>query len=144
MPFPPQDELPPDGDLFFSYGTLKRGGQYHYLMQEMGAEFIGTGQLIIPYPLLLAEYPCLLDQPGSGLGVKGEVFRIPKSEGWTKLDWLEGHPDEYKRRTEPVWVNGERQMAWTYFFLQPETLDPELLPVEEFPIGPDGRSDDAV
>ena len=132
---PPQTQQYPDpGDLLFAYGTLKRRGQYHHLIAEIGAEFVGQGQLIIPYPLILAEYPCLLDQPGSGLCDKGEVFRIRKPEDWRKLDWLEDHPGEYKRRVEPVRIDGGRMMAWTYFYRWPQKLQPDLLPVEEFPI----------
>jgi len=129
-----QPDLPPDGELFFAYGTLKQGGQYHHLLKDMAAEFVGRGQLVIPYPLILAEYPCLLDQPGSGLGVKGEVFRIPQSADWKILDQLEDHPREYKRRRETIWLDRQRQTAWTYFYREPEKLDPGLLPVEEFPI----------
>jgi len=126
---------PEPGDLLFAYGTLKHGGQYHQLLEKIGAEYVGRGQLVIPYPLLLAEYPCLLDQPGAGQCVKGEVFRIQRPQDWGKLDWLEGHPEEYKRRVEPVRVEGHRMMAWTYFYLLPHKLDPGLLPVEEFPVG---------
>ena len=134
MSNPGHDELPPADELMFAYGTLKAGGKYHYLLEEMGAELIGKGQLVIPYPLILAEYPCLLDQPGSGLGVKGEVYRIPRSEDWKKLDWLEDHPREYKRRPEPVWVQGKRMFAWTYFYREVDKLDPEVMPVEEYPL----------
>jgi len=136
--------MPHAGDLVFAYGTLKRGGQYHHLIDEIGAEFVGPGQLVIPYPLYLAEYPCLVDQPGSGLGVRGEVFRVQDPAGWEVLDRLEDHPLEYKRRVEPVWVNGERLSAWTYFYQEPGKIDPSLMPVEEFPIDPEKASDNPV
>ena len=132
------EETPHGGDLVFAYGTLKRGGQYHHLIEQIGARFIGPGQLD------LARYPCLLDQPGSGLGVRGEVFRVHDPEDWKVLDQLEDHPFEYKRRVEPVWVKGERLSAWTYFYQEPDKIDPDLIPVEEFPIDPGPGSDDAV
>lgn len=127
-------ELPQAGDLLFAYGTLKRGGQYHYLLEGDGAEFLSTGRLALPYPLLLAEYPCLLDEPGTGFKVTGELFRILNRETWRRVDRLEDHPREYLRRLETVETGTGPVTAWTYFYRQTECLDPSLQPVEAFPI----------
>ena len=126
-------ELPEPGDRLFAYGTLKRGGQYHHLLEK--AEFEATGQLAVPYPLLLADYPCLIDDPGRGFRVTGEVYRIRDRETWMKVDWLEDHPREYLRRRESVETASGPVEAWTYFYRQPEGLDPSLQPVRAFPIG---------
>ncbi|MEX0326351.1 MAG: gamma-glutamylcyclotransferase [Puniceicoccaceae bacterium] len=122
------------GELLFVYGTLKRGGQYHHLLQQDGTEFKGSGQLTTPYPLILAEYPCLLDQPGHGYRVKGELFRIGSTSTWEAVDRLEDHPREYLRRLEPVESGNHTVRAWTYFYRLPELLDSSLLPVEAFPL----------
>jgi gamma-glutamylcyclotransferase (GGCT)/AIG2-like uncharacterized protein YtfP len=126
--------VPGPDELVFVYGTLKRGGEYHRIMADAGARLIGTGKLLQRYPLLLARYPCLIDKPGSGYQVSGEIYSIPDASSWRSLDWLEGHPDENLRRIEPVQVNGETHQAWTYFFLDPDSLPQGLSPVEEFPI----------
>lgn len=126
--------VPGPDELVFVYGTLKRGGEYHHIMEESTARFVGVGTLKTRYPLLIARYPCLIDEPGAGFQVSGEVYSIPDPSGWKRLDWLEGHPDEYLRRIEPVEVNGQTHSAWAYFFLDPESLPTGLLPVAEFPI----------
>ena len=118
--------------LLFTYGTLKQGGRYHHLLVENGAEFIGYGRLCTPYPLVLAEYPCLLDRPGEGFRVKGEVYRLSNAAAWRVVDRLEDHPNEYRRRPEAVETNGAIQQPWTYFYLQEERLDCRLQAVEEF------------
>lgn len=133
---PPENQndtgLPGPDELFFAYGTLKQGGQYHHLLESIDAELLGTGHLSVPYPLILAAYPCLLDQPESGHPVIGEIYRIPLPEHWNILDRLEGHPQEYRRRPETVQLEGTQIHAWTYFYLQPDQLDPALESVSEF------------
>lgn len=126
--------IPEAGDLLFAYGTLKTGGQYHHLLSGEGVELLGSGKLKVPYPLILAEYPCLLDQPQSGHPVVGEVYRIKDSRKWALLDHLESHPSEYRRRLEAVTVGESENQAWTYFYLRAENLDPSLTPVPEYRI----------
>ena len=122
------------GDLFFAYGTLKKGGEYEWIMRKAGGVFVGRAHLETPYPLILDRYPCLLDQPGEGYQVKGEVYRIDDPDGWHHLDRLEDHPREYVRRLEQVLLSGDSLVAWTYFYRWPELLEPGLLAVEEFQI----------
>jgi gamma-glutamylcyclotransferase (GGCT)/AIG2-like uncharacterized protein YtfP len=130
----PIEIWPAAGSLLFAYGTLQRGGQYHYFLEQCGARFVSTGKLIIPYPLILAEYPCLLDQPGKGFRVSGEIFEIQKPEDWKAIDCLEGHPNQYIRRPETVETESTTVLAWTYFYQLPDHLDPRLKPVESFSI----------
>ncbi|MEX0332571.1 MAG: gamma-glutamylcyclotransferase [Puniceicoccaceae bacterium] len=127
-------DLPAPGELLFVYGTLKRGGQYHHLLKDNGTVFKGSAQLVTPYPLILAEYPCLLDQPGNGYRVRGELFSIGSMETWIAVDRLEDHPREYLRRLERVETDTGQHLAWTYFYRKPQLLDATLQPVETFPV----------
>lgn len=124
------NSLPPDGSLLFVYGTLQRGGQYHHFLNEAEAEFIDHGRTAIAYPLVVDAYPCLLDRPGHGFHVRGEIYRIAKSTGWIRIDYLEGHPTEYLRRQENITTGNGILAAWTYFYIQP-IQDLARLPVIE-------------
>jgi gamma-glutamylcyclotransferase (GGCT)/AIG2-like uncharacterized protein YtfP len=119
--------LPEDGCLLFAYGTLQRGGEYHQLMRDCAAACLGEARLLTPYPLVIHRYPCLLDHPGRGFPVEGELYRIPRSADWAALDRLEDHPREYRRRPEAVAINGQTVHAWTYFYIRGD-IDPDSLP----------------
>ncbi len=75
----------------FVYGTLKRG----FPLFEQGlarAEFLGNVQTVEAYPLLIAGPwfgPMMLDRPGEGRQVRGELFEVDGAELPT-LDELEG------------------------------------------------------
>lgn len=125
----------PDSGLLFVYGTLQRGGQYHQLLEQCRARFLGSGRLLTAYPLVLAQYPCLLDQPGRGHRVHGEVYHIPSSHGWLLVDRLEGHPVEYRRRPEAVEIGGRILDAWTYFYIRADLPIRQLTFVEGFQPG---------
>ena len=74
----------------FVYGTLKRG----FPLWEkglLGATFIGLCQTARPYPLMIAQDfygPIMLDRPGEGLVVRGELFDVPEGD-LPRLDELE-------------------------------------------------------
>ncbi len=121
---------PKSGDLFFTYGTLKDGGKYHHILHK--SERLGPGTTKIPYPLVVAEYPCLLDQRDEGYHVRGEVYRILDPQCWEQLDELEDHPVEYRRRLELIDLNGSTVQAWTYFYQLVDQLPAGLEPIEEF------------
>lgn len=110
--------LPPPDSLLFVYGTLQRGGQYHPILQRIGATFIGSGITATRYPLVLAAYPCLLDRPGKGYPVEGEIYRLARSHDWIPVDRLEAHPQEYRRRIEQIQLSGQMVEAWTYFYIR--------------------------
>lgn len=129
--------LPPDGDLLFVYGTLQHGGEYHPILQSVEAEFIDHGRTAIAYPLVVDAYPCLLDQPGHGFHVRGELYRIPKSTGWNPIDYLEGHPTEYLRRPENIATGSAIRVAWTYFYRQPIQDLAQLPVIEAFDVSKD-------
>ncbi len=87
--------------LVFVYGTLKRGFP-NYPGYMRAAEFVGTCTTVEKYPLVLGGerwVPCLIDRPGEGAAVAGELFRVD-DEGLRRLDGLEavGRPGGYVRR----------------------------------------------
>lgn len=107
--------------LVFVYGTLKRGLGNHRVMVVAGGEFVCEGVTSVRFPLVEHGLPYLLHRPGEGHQVEGEIFRIGSSEGWCKLDRLEGHPSFYRRRLiEVQGHDGDRYMAWAYFIARAE------------------------
>ncbi len=100
--------------LVFVYGTLKRGFP-NYAAYLQTAEFLGTCKTEEKYPLVLngqRYVPCLLDRPGEGCVVAGELFRVD-DRGLRRLDGLEavGRPGGYVRRSISVRMTGGRQSA---------------------------------
>ena len=94
--------------LVFVYGTLKRGEPNHYLLQPESKSgqsiFVGTGCTEKKFPLVVAtayNIPHLLDVPGSGSKVSGEIFSVDQSM-LNILDELEGIPKHYQRRRENI------------------------------------------
>ncbi|KAL1211443.1 putative gamma-glutamylcyclotransferase [Cardamine amara subsp. amara] len=81
--------------LVFTYGTLKRGFSNHVLMQDLirsgDASFKGVYQTLENYPLVCGPYrvPFLLNKPGSGQRVTGELYTV-SPRGLSRLDELEG------------------------------------------------------
>ncbi|KFK37739.1 hypothetical protein AALP_AA3G023200 [Arabis alpina] len=81
--------------LVFTYGTLKRGFSNHVLMQDLirsgDASFKGVYQTLEKFPLVCGPYkvPFLLNKPGSGHHVTGELYSV-SPKGLSRLDELEG------------------------------------------------------
>ena len=62
----------------FVYGTLKRGFPLHESGMT-GARFVGPYRTVSKYPLYVAGpwfTPMMLDEPGVGLRVEGELYEI--------------------------------------------------------------------
>ena len=93
----------------FVYGTLKHGEPNYYVLQTGGqglndfgdqksefqaAKFVTSAETVIKYPLVIASkfnIPFLLDRPGIGNLIKGEVYEV--NDLLLKiLDDFEGHP----------------------------------------------------
>lgn len=81
--------------LIFAYGTLKRGLPNHYLMEELmskdDAVLVGTYLTHESYPLVCGPHgiPYLINLPGSGHRVKGEVYAVSDA-AVVLLDEFEG------------------------------------------------------
>ena len=80
--------------LIFTYGTLKQGFPNHHLMQDLiskdDAALLGTYSTHNSYPLVCGPYglPYLINQPGSGHRVRGELYAV-SSRGLVRVDELE-------------------------------------------------------
>ena len=95
MATPPTTTIPAKTTIVFTYGTLKRGFSNHVLMQDLirsgDASFKGVYQTLEKYPLVCGPYrvPFLLNKPGSGQRVTGELYAV-SPRGLSRLDELEG------------------------------------------------------
>lgn len=107
----------------FVYGTLKRGFPNHPLLER--ATLLGTARTRESWPLVIAGswyVPCLLEHPGQGHRVRGEVYAVD-AETLAALDELEGvgDPEGYDRK--PIEVEsepgGERLEVQVYFKREP-------------------------
>ncbi|KAL7370214.1 hypothetical protein ABVT39_022267 [Epinephelus coioides] len=88
--------------LVFVYGTLKKGQPNYYRMIESAngkAEFLASACTTQKYPLVIAgehSLPFLLNIPGQGRRVRGEIYKV--DEKMLKyLDDFEMVPDMYQR-----------------------------------------------
>lgn len=119
--------------LVFVYGTLKRGFHNHPVMQRAGGEFVCHGATVEHYPLVVDGLPYLLDAPGQGHPVEGEIYRVDSAEGWRVLDRLEGHPVFYERRVADIaGEDGETYAAWIYFLARLDKRLAALPPVHAY------------
>eukprot|EP01066_Platyproteum_vivax_P006088 Platyproteum_vivax@DN1923_c0_g1_i1.p1 len=105
----------------FVYGTLKRGYRNHYNMRQDGIQYLCDVETAEPVPLYLDEMnrnrPCLVDMPGVGECVKGELYGVT-SDMLHKLDIFERVPTHYHRRLTPVLSLPEKThciLAYVYF-----------------------------
>lgn len=122
-----------DFPLVFVYGTLKRGLGNYRVMMEAGGEFICEGVTATRFPLVEQGLPFLLDRPGHGHQVQGEIFRVETPAGWRRLDCLEGHPNFYRRRLISIeGADGTLHDAWTYFVVRAEAKLATLPPLRSY------------
>nr|GLL38656.1 putative gamma-glutamylcyclotransferase At3g02910 isoform X1 [Ipomoea trifida] len=81
--------------LIFTYGTLKRGFPNHAIMANLirsgDVTFRGEYTTVDTYPLVCGPYgiPYLINLPGSGVRIKGELYAVTDS-GIVPMDDLEG------------------------------------------------------
>lgn len=91
----------------FVYGTLKKGEPNHHWLTDATngrARFIAQGRTTERYPLIIAtryNIPFLLDVPGKGHFVVGEIYEID-DRMLGRLDVLEDYPKLYDRRPEMI------------------------------------------
>lgn len=84
----------------FVFGTLKQGFPNHH--RNRGRRVSGRYRTVEAYPLLLVgerHSPWLVDAPGEGLPVYGEVYEL-EDAALADMDLLEriDQPDGYRRR----------------------------------------------
>jgi gamma-glutamylaminecyclotransferase len=113
----------------FVYGTLKKDFPNH--ARFLGrARWIGNYKTVIPFPLVLNGErcsPCLIDRPGAGHPVCGEVYEV-NAAMLAALDRLErtAADDGYHRRLIEVapQKNGEQTKLTVYaYFKAPHLVD---------------------
>jgi gamma-glutamylaminecyclotransferase len=85
--------------LVFVFGTLKEG--FPNFATNRGVRVAGSFTTIAPYPLYLVgdrHVPWLVDSPGTGLRVSGQIFRVDDAT-LAAMDQLErvSEPDGYHR-----------------------------------------------
>ncbi|XP_057801790.1 putative gamma-glutamylcyclotransferase At3g02910 isoform X2 [Salvia miltiorrhiza] len=109
-------------DLIFVYGTLKRGFYNHYLLEDLiragAAAYLGPCTTVEAYPLVCGPYgiPYLVNLPGSGQRIRGELYSVSSVHGLARLDELEGvDRGHYERLPVAVAAEGGGQDAEAYF-----------------------------
>lgn len=112
--------MPRSPDLVFVFGTLKQG--YRNAHINRGTRVPGRYVTTRPYPLHIIGARCLpwlLDRPGEGLPVFGELYETD-ADALAEMDRLEriDSPDWYERRRIAVQVHpgaGPVLEPWVYF-----------------------------
>lgn len=119
-------------ELFFVYGTLKRGYGNNRLLAT--SEFLGKAQTVKHYKLFQGyddRYSIPMARPiSSGLPIAGEVYSITDERVFKQLDWLEGEGRLYFRNKRDVYLLTDPKklfQAWVYEIPNIET--PYLAPV---------------
>ncbi|KAL6516905.1 hypothetical protein OROHE_018193 [Orobanche hederae] len=85
-----------DFTLIFVYGTLKRGFYNHKLIEDLigtrDATYLGRHTTAEAFPLVCGPHgiPYLINLPGSGRRVRGELYSVSPGQGRARLDELEG------------------------------------------------------
>ena len=108
-------------DLVFVYGTLKEG--FPNFHANLGSRVPGEFETAQAYPLYIigdSRVPWLVDRPGEGQPVAGQLYRVD-APALALMDELEqvDHPGWYARRTIAVRPRGrpegEAAEAFVYF-----------------------------
>ena len=101
----------------FVYGTLRKGGHYHHLLED--STFLING--FVPGEMYsLGAYPAVVISDDCSLKVYGEVFSVTE-DVLSKLDKLEGHPEFYLRIMQKIEIeNGRPVNAWIYVISEDE------------------------
>lgn len=129
------------GHNVFVYGTLKRGFPNHQGAMSMAA-YIGEVCTLVAFPLVVGGRwfsPYLLDEPGTGQRVNGELFSVDDA-GLAMLDELEGlHVvSGYRRIAIAVQAaqDGNVVEAWTYVKRRETIEGIHCEPMREYQIDP--------
>lgn len=110
--------------LVFVYGTLKKGQPNYFRLIDSSnghAEFITCARTVEPYPLVITgecNIPFLLNVPGSGQRVYGEIYSVDQKM-LEFLDWFEECPDWYQRtliQLEILKGNGKTEVEEAFVY----------------------------
>lgn len=124
----------------FVYGTLKRGQPNHHRMLDSAngeAGFLSTACTVQKFPLVIAgphNVPFLLDVPGQGHRIRGELYTVDERM-LAFLDDFEMVPTRYQR--VPVELQVERSegggsaTAEAFVYIRKE-FEEELLRLRRF------------
>ncbi len=107
--------------LVFVFGTLKQGFPNHHIIAQQS--LLGEYETAQPYPLYLVgerHSPWMLDQPGQGLKVTGQVFKVD-DDSLAAMDKLERiHcADGYRRLTISVIKKHSNIKTKAFCYLKP-------------------------
>ncbi|XP_021920267.1 putative gamma-glutamylcyclotransferase CG2811 isoform X2 [Zootermopsis nevadensis] len=122
----------------FVYGTLKSGEPNHHWITDTSkgfSRFIGVGKTMKKYPLIIAtkyNIPFVLDAPGQGHNVIGEVYEIDEAM-LQHLDILEDHPSFYIREIERIELCTENAEVECWIYLL-KKFKPEVLEKKQFEV----------
>ena len=124
--------------LVFVFGTLKQG--FPNFATNRGVRVAGSFRTRAAYPLYLVgerHVPWLVNRPGTGLRVSGEVFRADDT-ALAAMDRLEGvsRPDGYQREVLEVEGGDSPRLMLAYaYFKRPSQLvmsEVRAGPLEEY------------
>ena len=102
------------------YGTLKKGYN-NYSNYLTKSRYVGKGETIDKYPLVIEGLPYLVNRKGIGHNVNVDVFKV-SDQVLDRLDQLEGHPQWYRREKIDIELaDGSTISCWVYF--NPMPLD---------------------
>jgi gamma-glutamylaminecyclotransferase len=105
-----------DVQLLFVYGTLKSGFHNHRFLSK--AKFVADVVTLKRYPLIVDGLPYLLNMPGNGFNVEGELYSVPLKSTQQEIDKLEGHPNFYERIPITVLSKSSKRFTAQVFFLK--------------------------
>ncbi|HLJ96881.1 MAG TPA: gamma-glutamylcyclotransferase family protein [Gemmataceae bacterium] len=98
--------------LIFVYGTLKRGQRNNGFLA--GQEFRSVAQTLPRYRLVdNGAHPCLVEDPGHGVAVQGELWCVDE-ETLARLDKFEEVPRLFDRRA--IDLTGISTVVFAYFY----------------------------
>lgn len=97
------------------YGTIKKGFSNHFYVEH--ERFLGKGKLLDNKIFVLPNtpYPFVEEKSYPGAVVHGEVYQVQHQKTMDNLDYLESHPDFYRRTLNPVKLSDGRIIkCWVY------------------------------